>query len=211
MKMKLYLIGNLAPVSPFIQLTFPIEKYTPEPRKERHSHAFIINELFNIDPKRHPTVLAFTSEDKALKVLGTSAQILYTLEVENLNIASYECGILVHSVRSIAQKAILISAKIQDTVYQINLDLSKYKLISTHDFIKAYNKQYKSEWFSNPWSKMKQLIAGPNLTMSDIYEHAFRNPYSRTANILRSMQVPQSLLTNEVEVINPSRNEPGGC
>lgn len=80
-----------------------------------------------------------------------------------------------------------------DEVQEIEQVANKQKIklaqqsIKVEDFKKKYNTQYDSEFFTNPWSKMREHIDDSDLTMDKVLKHARKNENSRTARVLKAM------------------------
>ena len=62
--------------------------YKPIPRKEKHSNAFLIEELLNLTEKEVYATLNF---DKAITRIGHTAVILYELEIPDETMEKDDC------------------------------------------------------------------------------------------------------------------------
>ncbi len=215
--MKLYIIGNVAPVSNIVEIKLPLGKKQKHQESEQkiYSNAFLINELYHLQSSN---IYVLNSLEAALALIGTSACILYVVEFEknikedilfknnfaelfesNSFLKKYSKTLHPSTVITLAEKATLLNARIGNTVYKMNFELEKVQLPDLNSFIQEYKKQCASEWCVKFWGKTyKQINSNTLDNMSDVYQHAFAEPNSRTATVLAKMIIDRRLLSSDV-------------
>ncbi len=236
--MKLFVIGNLAPVAAYVELTpvSPAEYYM---RKQRHSNAFLIEMLYDLNKN---DIAIYNTIEAATTRVGPTALIIYELDINDavlqqgnlsfalfqpspLNESSYTTSSIPNNthrelrpeiprytiINDVIPKARLTTIQIEDTMYTLSQDLSSYQRIKFNDFVGQYNHDYKTRTiFANPWSKMKRLIAAGKIQdMKQVYEYAYQHPHTRTARVLRGMIFDESLLTSDVHIVEDRKLDMG--